>query len=322
MAIAERPRADARPRMPAPRLRDVRGIAAAGWPALGLGAVVAYAAFADGAIALPMEARLQVAIAALALFALAAFLFAPAMRAAADRLGWAGLAVLTALAIYTGLSFAWSIAPDGTWGEVNRTIAYLLVTLVALLVGSALARPLERAALGFLVIATAVALYALAGKAIPGVHLGPVDFDHTQFFSRLRAPLAYWNALALFCVLAVPIALRAAVDRRRPALVAAVLLLATIGLTYSRGGVASLVVAVALSLLVGPDRLRAGAVAAAALLGAAPALAIGFTRDDLTTDAVPVAQRTGDGLLFLGALVVGIVLALAIDRFLVSRTDR
>jgi tetratricopeptide (TPR) repeat protein len=322
MVIAERPRADARQRMPAPRMRAVRDIAAAGWLALGLGAVVAYAAFADGAIALPMEARLQVAIAALALFALAAFLFAPAMRVASDRFGWAGLAVLTALAIFTGLSFAWSIAPDGTWGEFNRTIAYLLVTLVALLVGSTLARSLERAALGFLVIATAVALYALAGKAIPGVHLGPVDFNHTQFFSRLRAPLAYWNALALFCVFAVPIALRAATDRRRLALVAAVVLLTTIGLTYSRGGVASLGVAVALFLLVGPDRLRAGAVAAAALLGAAPALAMGFTRDDLTTDVVPVAQRTGDGLLFLAALVVGIVLALAIDRFLVSRTDR
>jgi O-antigen ligase len=322
MAIAEQPRADARPRMPAPRMRDVRGIAVAGWVALGLGAVITYAAFADGAIALPMEARLQVAIAALALFALAAFLFAPAMRIAADRLGWAGLALLAVLAVYSGLSFAWSIAPDGTWGELNRTIAYLLVTLVALLVGSTLARPLERAALGFLVIATAVALYALAGKAIPGVHVGPIDFNHTQFFSRLRAPLAYWNALALFCVLAVPIALRAATDRRRAALVAAVLLLTTIGLTYSRGGVACLVVAVALFLLIGPDRLRAAAVAGAALLGAAPALAIGFTRDDLTTDAVPVTQRTGDGLLFLAALIVGIALALAIDRFVVSRTDR
>jgi tetratricopeptide (TPR) repeat protein len=73
---------------------------------------------------------------------------------------------------------------------------------------------------------------------------------------------------------------------------------------------------------VGPDRLRAATVAAAALLGAAPALAVGFTRDDLTTDAVPVAQRTGDGLLFLAALVAGIALALAIDRFIVGRTDR
>jgi hypothetical protein len=269
-----------------------------------------------------MEARLQVGVAALALFTLAVFLFAPGARVAAGRLGWAGVALLMLFTIFTGLSFAWSIAPDGTWGELNRAISYLLFTLTALVAGSSLARPLERAALGFLVIATAVALYALAGKAIPGVHLGPIDFNHTQFFSRLRAPLAYWNALALFCVLAMPIALRAAAERRRPALPVAVLLLTTIGLTYSRGGVASLVVAVAALLMFGPDRLRVAAVGAAAVLGAAPALAIGFVRDDLTRDAVPVSQRTDDGLLFLAALIAGIALALVIDRFVVSRTDR
>jgi hypothetical protein len=284
--------------------------------------VVVYAAFADGAIALPMEARLQVGVAALALLALAVFLFAPGARIAAGRLGWAGVALLALFTVFTGLSFAWSIAPDGTWGELNRAFAYLLVLMVALVAGSSIARPLERAALAFLMIAGAVALYALAGKAIPGVHVGPIDFNHTQFFSRLRAPLAYWNALALFCVLAVPVALRAAADRRRLALPAAVLLLTTIGLTYSRGAVAALVVAVAVVLIVGPERLRVAAIAAAALIGAAPALAIGFTRDDLTRDAVPVAQRTGDGLLFLAALVAGVVLALAIDRFVVSRTDR
>src|SRR4029079_15256689 len=123
---------------------------------------------------------------------------------------------------------------------LNRALAYALVAGVALLVGASLPRALERAALALVVVATAVALYALAGKAIPGVQIGPVDFDYTTFFSRLRAPLAYWNALSLFCVLAVPAALRAASDRRRLALVSAVLLLTTVGLTYSRGGVAVL----------------------------------------------------------------------------------
>jgi hypothetical protein len=327
MAVAEGTSAEAPAGMQPLRARRMRALAGAlGSPAalvaLGLAAAIAYAAFADGAIAEPMEARLQVGVAALAVVALAAFLFAPGVRAAADRLGWAGLALLVLLAVFTGISFAWSIAPDGTWDELNRALAYVLVTEVALVVGSSLVRPLERAALGFLAIAVAVAVYALAGKAIPGVHLGPVDFNHTQFFSRLRAPLAYWNALALFCVLAVPIALRAASDRRRPALVAAVLLMTTIGLTYSRGGVASLAVAIAVLLAVGPDRLRVAVVTAAAVIGAAPALAVGFTRDDLTSDAVPVAQRTGDGLLFLAALVAGIAVALAIDRFVASRAER
>src|SRR4051794_22457138 len=310
------------PRPAAPKPRVGLSLLPALVVALGLGAAIAYAAFADGAIALPMEARLQVGIAGLALLTLAALLFAPGMRAAADPLGWAGLAVLGLFAVFTGLSFAWSIAPDGTWGELNRVLAYLLVAVVALVCGASLARPLERAALGFLAIAVAVALYALAGKAIPGVHIGPLDFNHTQFFSRLRAPLAYWNALALFCVLAVPIALRAASDRRRAALVSAVLLVTTIGLTYSRGGVASLVVALVVFLALGPDRLRGTVVAAAAVIGAAPALVVGFTRHDLTTDAVPVAHRTGDGLLFLATLLVGIAVALAIDHLVAPRTAR
>ena len=59
------------------------------------------------------------------------------------------------------------------------------------------------------------------------------------------------------------------------------LLVTTIGLTYSRGGVASLAVALAVLLAFGPDRLRLAALAGASVIGAAPALALGFTRDDL-----------------------------------------
>ena len=308
--------------MPAINPRRVRPRGAAAWLAVGLGMVTAYAAFADGAIALPMEARLQVGIAALALAAAGALLFGRGLRAAAGRSGWLALSLLVVFAAYTGLSFAWSIAPDGTWGELNRGIAYVLVAGAALVVGSSLPRALERAGLGFLVIATVVALYALAGKAIPEVHLGPVDFNHTAFFSRLRAPLAYWNALALFCVLAVPIALRAAADRRRTALAAAVVLLTTIGLTYSRGGVAALAVAVVVLVVVGPDRLRLAVATGAAVIGAAPALAVGFTRHDLTHDLVPVVQRRGDGVLFAAALLAGIAVALALEHFLGPRSER
>jgi hypothetical protein len=320
MAIAERdaPAAHARPQI---RMRGIRMTPAA-LVALCLGAVVVYAAFADGAIALPMEARLQVGIATVALLALGALLFGRGMRVSAPASGWLGFTLVILFTAFTGLSFAWSIAPDGTWSELNRAIAYVLVTAIALVVGSSLARPLERMALGFLAIASVVALYALAGKAIPGVHVGPVDFNHTAFFSRLRAPLAYWNALALFCVLAVPIALQAAAERRRVPLVAAVLLLTTIGLTYSRGGVAALVVAMIVLLVAGPERVRTATVAASAVVGAAPALAVGFTRHDLTTDGIPVAQRTGDGLLFGAALVAGIVLALAVERFAAPRAGR
>jgi hypothetical protein len=315
-------------RMPALGIRGRRAVSAPALCALGLGAAVAYAAFADGAITLPNEARLQVGIAAVALFALAALLFAPRMRIATSAAGWAGLGVLALFAAWTGSSFAWSIAPDGTWAELNRALAYTLVVALALLVGSSAARALERAALGYLAIAGAVALYALGGKAAPGLHVGALDLNHTEFFSRLRAPLAYWNALSLFCVLAVPIAIRAAGerDRVRPlravALVVLVLLLTTAALTYSRGGFAALVVALAVLLAIGPERVHVLFVTAAGALGAAPALAVGFAREDLTSDLVPVAQRTGDGLMFAAALVAGCAVALFAVMRLESHVDR
>ena len=318
--------AAARIRVARPRLRAAA--TPAGLAAIGLGAAVAFAAFADGAIALPNEARLQVGVAALAL-ALGALLFAPRMRVSAPASGWVGLGLLAAFTVWTGITMAWSIAPDGTWAELNRALAYTLVAAIALAVGSSLPRALERAAIGYLAIATAVALYALGGKAVPGFHIGGlIDLNHTAFFSRLRAPLAYWNALALFCALAVPIAACAAAEpvRRRAgrdaAVVSLVLLLTTIGPTYSRGGFAALAVALIVLLAVGPARLRTAAVVAAGIVGAAPALVVGFTRPDLTDDLVPLSQRTDDGVLFTLALVAGAVAAVLVAHWLERRTDR
>ena len=92
-----------------------------------------------------------------------------------------------------------------------------------------------------------MALYALGGKVAPWLSIpGLIDLDQTADFSRLRAPLGYWNALGLVCVLAGPIAVRTAADPDASprlstfSLVALVLLLVTLGLTYSRGGILAL----------------------------------------------------------------------------------
>ncbi|MDQ4040899.1 MAG: hypothetical protein M3141_04030, partial [Actinomycetota bacterium] len=85
----------------------------------------------------------------------------------------------------------------------------------------------------------------------PGLSVGPVDLNHTELVGRLRAPLEYWNALALFLAMAVPVVLRLVVDetRSRPArlatLAALPVYLVTLGLTFSRGGLIAALVAVA-----------------------------------------------------------------------------
>lgn len=308
-------------------------------PAIALGlaalALLTYAAFAGGGISVPGESRLQMGIAGVSAAALAGLLFAarhphdaPSLRAAAPPVAWAGLALLGLFAVWNGVTLAWSIAPENTWLDFNRMIAYVLVAGLGLVIGASLPRAAERMALGFLALAAVVALYALGGKALPSLDLlGLVDLDHTADFSRLRAPFGYWNALGLFCVLAVPIALRAAADLERGrttrllAELTLVPLLVTIGLTYSRGALLALLFAFVVLVALSPDRLRLLAFAAVAVLGAAPALIVGFTSDPLTTDAVPVDERSDEGVVFLIALAAGAVAAFAAGVWLRRRDE-
>ncbi|MEA2265829.1 MAG: hypothetical protein QOE27_1412 [Solirubrobacteraceae bacterium] len=277
---------------------------------IGLLALCAYAAFARGATDIAAETRLQVLLAGLALAGAVAWLGVASPPPAISRRALTAVALLVAFAAWSGLSLLWSVAPADTWVEINRTIEYALFTALALAAASRASHATELAARGLLAVAIAVALYALAGKVIPGVHLGGlIDFDQTAIFSRLRAPLDYWNALGLVCVLAAPLALRLATDVTRPdlarlrSLLALGLLLVVLGLTYSRGGILALVVVIAATTWLGGPRLRGLAAFALAALAAVPGLAFAFTQGPLTHDNVPVHDRVGSGLL-LGLILI------------------
>jgi len=297
--------------------------------AAGLAVAVTYAMFASGAIGIPEESRLQVGLAVLAFPALAALLYGRGLRLSGAPLAVPGVLALVAFAGWSGLSIAWSITPDESWLELNRALAYALVVALALALGSSLPRAAERVALGYLAIATVAALYALGGKLIPGVEIaGLVDFNQTERFSRLRAPLQYWNALGLVCVLGIPIALRLAVesrDRLRARALAhgaLVVLLLTLGLTYSRGGLLVLAAALTLQATMGPERGRLLATAGVGVIGALPAFAFAITADDLTGDGVAVGERTGEGLLLALLLLAGLALALVLSRMVASHSRR
>ncbi len=324
-ASGARARTEARAHAGDPPVRTPRTPALLG---AGLAAAVVYATFASGAIGIPQESRLQIGVAALAFATLAALLFGRDLRVAGGSLAVPGIALLAGFAVWSGLSIAWSVAPDESWLELNRGIAYTLVVGLALALGSSLPRAAERVALGYLAIATAAALYALGGKLFPGVDIpGLIELNQTQQFSRLRAPLEYWNALGIVCVLGVPLALRAAVEARdrlrarAAAHFALVVLLLTLGLTYSRGGLLALVVAVGILVAIGPERWRLAATAGIGLVGALPAFLFAIASDDLTANGVPVSDRTGDGLLLALLLLAGFAAALVLSRAL-ARRDR
>jgi hypothetical protein len=233
-----------------------------------LAALMAYAAFARGAVDLPDEARLQVALAAVALATAA--VAATGRPTLADRRAWWGVGLLVAFAAWCAVTLKWSVAPDRTWQEANRALAYALVVVL----GLAAARDLERVAVAWLAVATAVALYALAGR------LGAIAVD--EHVPRLRAPLQYWNALGAVCAFGLPVAIRVVTDatRRNAARLAGgacgVVLTVALGLTYSRGGVLAALVALAVITAVGGARLRGLLAALAIALASAPALAVGF----------------------------------------------
>jgi O-antigen ligase len=101
--------------------------------------------------------------------------------------------------------------------------------------------------------------------------------------------------------------------------VSLVVLLVTLGLTYSRGGILSLLVALAVLVAIGPDRLRLTAYAVLGMAAAVPAYVVAVVRDDLTTDGVVQAERADDGLILLVALLVAIALVVWAGRWLRDR---
>jgi hypothetical protein len=283
--------------------------------------IVAWAMFSEGATSLENEAGLQIVLCTAALVTLAGLLFSPRVRLRAPASALVGLGLLVLFAAWSGWSIAWSIAPDLSWVQLNRWAAYALVAALALVLGSSLRRAPQHTALAFLVVAAAVAAYALGGKVIPWFSIpGLIDLDQTADFSRLREPLGYWNALGLVCVLAGPIAVRTTADPeasprwRTFSLVALVVLLVTLGLTYSRGGILSLLVALAVLIAIGPDRLRLTAYTVLGIAAAVPAYLVAVVRDDLTTDGVVQAERADDGLILLAALLAGIALVVYVGR--------
>jgi hypothetical protein len=280
-------------------------------------AVCAYAVFAHGAVGLPEEPRLQIGVALVAVGAAVGVLLTRTLSLRAPAEAWVGVGLLVGFAIWCGISLLWSVAPERTWAHVNRAISYTLVVVLAIALASSVPRALSRLAYGWLGVALVCALYALAGKIIPGVEVLGIDLDHTALASRLRAPLEYWNALGLVMVLAMPIALRLSTDTTRhdaarlAALAAFFVLFVCLCMTYSRGGLLACFTAIVVVTLLGGQRLRGLAVVGSAIVISIPVLGLAFNRPALKGINVPLDERVPDGIV-LGLVTAGCLVALLI----------
>lgn len=287
--------------------------------------LAAYAVFSShGAIEAPAEPRLQVALAFVAAVTAAVTLYTRTLTASLTREARLAAGLLAAFAGWSGLTLAWSVAPDLTWIEFNRTIAYLLVLGLAVVLGASTGRAITLTAAGLLALTGLVTLYALGQKLLPGLHLGGlVNLDQTGAIARLQQPIGYWNALALLLVMGAAVALTVAATQaatkpiRLVGIVALQLMLVAGAFTYSRGGLLALAVALAACVALAPGRLRTLLWAAAGGLAALPPIALGLAVHSLSADGVPLAQRESAGLLLLVVLVAcSVVLVLGADRLL------
>ena len=213
------------------------------------------------------------------------------------------LSCLFGLALWMGVSTLWSLSPNLTWGYTNRTLVYAAFALLGVLLAAILPRPAVHVARAAAVLLALVLGWALLAKSVPALY---GDYGRV---ARLRAPLGYWNELALLADVAVPVALWIAAPRRRtPAVRAAgvVLLYAAVVtalLTYSRFGVALAVAAAAAWVVLESDRVESLVAAAVAAVAGAGAFGVALALDGITKDGQSHAARVHDGWIFALAVL-------------------
>ncbi len=223
---------------------------------------------------------------------------------------WPSL-LLLAFSLLSALSIVWSVAPDGSWRDAARLLAYTAVFAAAVV----LARLAPRrwpAILGGVVVASVVVCgYALLTKSLPD------DFPEANHFARLYEPFGYWNALGLTAATGAICCLWLGARRAGHALLSALaypamgLLLVTLLLAYSRGALLALAVGALVWFCLVPLRLRGAAVLLTGGLAAGAVAAWDFSNHALSSENVPIAESTSAGH-ELGALIIAMVVGLSL----------
>jgi O-antigen ligase len=224
------------------------------------------------------------------------------------RLEWAFPATLAALAAWVWLSLAWTSDFAQTMQEGERMLVYLAGPAVLVLLGR---RSSVVALLGALAVAiTAVCTYSLVVRTLaPGRGAYQVLSTDPGASYRLARPLGYANALAIFAVLGILLALGFALrGRSLPARTLAsaslVVLAPTLYFTYGRGAWVGLAAGAAAFLALERDRL--GTLARMLAFALAPAIAVALASRTHPLTAAPgsAAAVRHDGHLLAVAIVL------------------
>ncbi|MBA3433135.1 MAG: hypothetical protein H0U08_03475, partial [Actinobacteria bacterium] len=241
--------------------------------------------------------------------------------------------LIVALAYWTLASVLWAPSAEDAFNEFNRLSLFLGIYVLVVLASSRRTVGRWADALGLAI--AAVALVALISRLFPESF---PDRELATFLpgaaTRLSFPLGYWNGLAIFVGLGVPLLLRMALVARHPvvrgvALAPIPVVVSVIYLASSRGGVVTAFIATLAFILLTDRRWSAAAAIATSGLGSAVAVAVLVDRRELVNGPLgtEVVRDQGQAAALLVALTcIAVAVAFGLgwrflgDRFRPGRT--
>ena len=216
--------------------------------------------------------------------------------------GGPALAALAAFAAWSAISIAWARVLGDAAADAYRLALYVAAFAVALCC-LRLPELRRRVPDALLLGIVAAGLYALAGRLVPSI----VEVPEGARQDRLNEPFTYWNALGIFMVMGILLAVATASDEERPPWLRAVACAAAapcgvaLYLTYSRASWLALGAGLVFLLLL--RRTRGVPLAAALALGSIGVLVAAAQAFPAVLDAE--GARTTQGLAYTA--VIGVV---------------
>lgn len=231
--------------------------------------------------------------------------------------GWAALAGLALITIWTAVSFAWAPLAGVVTDNLLRHLLYLgaLLAAIALLRDRRAARAVEPVlALG----AFAAIAYGLSGRLLPS-HINMLA--SVKGGGRLEQPITYWNAEGLLAAMGLVLCIRLAGDESRAlagraaAAGAGVVLSLGLYLTYSRGAIAAAVIGLVVLVAAAPTRPQLRALGLV-LAGVAVVVTCAVLLPGVASAEGTPAQRQDDGWVMLAVLATTAIAVMAASAWL------
>jgi hypothetical protein len=227
--------------------------------------------------------------------------------------------VLAALAAWTFASVFWAPSAENAFNEFNRVSLFLGVFVLVVL--AAKRHTIKWWCAGLEIAVALIALVALISRFFPGT-FPDQGLAILGVPNRLSFPLGYWNGLAIFVALGIPLLLHTVVSNRNAVVrgLAIALIPAIVSVMYlasSRGGVGAALIGIIAFVALTDKRWSAGLALLWAGLGSVAAIAVLVSRNELVNGpfGTSLVERQGRS----AAILVVLACALAVAGYAVSR---